>query len=70
MRRTVTLPNAACVVGTTGLSLPEEGVWGPPPGVFSKYKLWKGHFWGNYKDQREKKLKKGFHSNWEKKVFA
>ena len=37
--------------------------------VFCKYKLWKGHFRAILKAPG-KKAKKGFHRNWEKKIFA
>ena len=40
---------------------------------FCKYKLWEGHYraiLNKIKGPRKKRLKKVFHRNWEKKVFA
>ena len=42
MRRTVMRPNAACVVGTTGLSLPQVGVWVLPQEFFCNISSEKG----------------------------
>ena len=37
---------------------------------FCKYKLWEGHFCAISRAPGKKRLKKAFHRNWEKKVFA
>ena len=46
------------------------GSGGPPPGIFYKYKLWKGHFGAILKTPEKKKAKKGFSQKLGKKGFC
>ena len=58
----VTRRDVLYVAGVVGLPMPQVGV--------RKYKLWEGHFRAIFKGPRKKRLKKIFHRNLEKKVFA
>ena len=66
----VTCRDVLYVAGVGGLPMP-QGVSGVPPReIFCKYKLQEGHFRAILKAPGKKRLKKFFHRNWKKKVFA